>query len=129
MKRQTNTKSNSSAVVAIATAVAVLALAAPAAASEESREIGINAASAGLTLLYGPVKLVYSAMGLVIGGIAYGLSGGDSDVLKAVVTPAVRGDYIVTPQHVRMQKSLEFIGRDPHYREEVVDAAVYEEVY
>lgn len=95
-----------------------------------SREIGINAASAGLTLLYAPVKMTYSALGLVFGGIAYGLSGGDSDVLSAVVTPAVYGDYAVFPSHLRGQQKLEFIGRDPAYREQkVVDTTIVEEVY
>ena len=53
----------------------------------------------------------------------------NSREIRAVISPAVRGDYIVTPDHVRMQKDLEFFGRDPEYREEVVDVGVYEEVY
>lgn len=97
---------------------------------DSSREIGVNVASAALTLLYGPVKLTYSALGIVFGGIAYGLSGGDFDVLHAVVTPAIHGDYIVSPSHVRREKDVEFFGRDPAYRpEEIVDSAVWEEVY
>jgi len=79
-------------------------------------EAGIGAAAALATLVYGPVKMTYAALGLVFGGFAYGLSGGDSDVLDAVVTPAVRGDYVVTPANVRMNRSLEFIGREPEFR-------------
>ncbi len=102
----------------------------PDASDERSREIGVNAASAALTLLYGPVKLTYSALGIVFGGIAYGLSGGDSDVLHAVVTPAIHGDYIVFPKHVRREQDIEFFGRDPAYRpEEIVDSAIFEEIY
>ncbi len=88
------------------------------AAAEDSisNEAGIGALSAVSSLIYGPVKIVYAATGLVVGGIAWGLSGGDSDVLTAVVTPAVRGDYVVTPAHVRMERSLEFFGQDPAYR-------------
>lgn len=97
---------------------------------DERSEIGVNAASAALTLLYGPVKLTYSALGIVFGGIAYGLSGGDSDVLHAVVTPAIHGDYIVFPKHVRRERDIEFFGRDPAYRpEETVDSAIFEEIY
>jgi hypothetical protein len=81
-----------------------------------SNEAGIGALSALSSLIYGPVKIVYAATGLVVGGIAWGLSGGDSDVLTAVVTPAVRGDYVVTPAHVRFERSLEFFGQDPAYR-------------
>ena len=32
------------------------------------------------------------------------------------MTPAVRGDYFVTPDHLRGERSLEFIGRDPAYQ-------------
>lgn len=80
-------------------------------------EGGIGALAALSTLVYGPVKLTYAVLGLVIGGSAWGLSGGDTQVLDAVVTPAVRGDYVVTPQHIRMERSLEFYGRDPQNRE------------
>jgi hypothetical protein len=80
-------------------------------------EGGIGAAAALSTLIYGPVKLCYATLGLVVGGAAWGLSGGDSDVLYSIVTAAVRGDYVVTPEHIRMERSLEFYGRSPQYRE------------
>jgi len=79
-------------------------------------EAGIGALAALSTLVYGPVKIVYATAGLLFGGIAWGLSGGDGDVLTAVVTPSVRGDYVVTPDHIRMERGLEFFGRDPAYR-------------
>jgi hypothetical protein len=46
--------------------------------------------------------------------------------MSAVITPAVRGDYVVTPSHLRGEEHLEFIGRQPDYREDMV---VLEEVY
>jgi hypothetical protein len=85
--------------------------------SDLPNEGGIGAVAALSTLIYGPVKLTYAVLGLLIGGSAWGLSGGDQQVLEAVVTPAVRGDYVVTPQHIRMERSLEFYGREPQYRE------------
>jgi len=92
---------------------------APRAASADNltNEAGMGALAALSTLIYGPVKLVYATTGLLVGGIAYGLSGGDQDVLMAVITPAVRGDYVVTPRHLRMEDPIEFFGRDPAYRE------------
>lgn len=101
--------------------VATLALslvAAPTAAlaDDTAAEAGIGAASALSTLIYGPVKIVYATLGLLIGGTAWGLSGGDNDVLAAVVTPAVRGDYVVTPSHLRMERGLEFYGQSSTYR-------------
>ena len=101
------------------TAVLAVTLAPGAAlANDESmgNEAGIGALSALSSLIYAPVKLVYATCGLLFGGVAWGLSGGDSDVLTAVVTPAVRGDYVVTPSHLRNEKRLEFFGQDPAYR-------------
>jgi hypothetical protein len=85
--------------------------------TEVPNEGGIGAVAALSTLIYGPVKLTYATLGLLIGGAAWGLSGGDQQVLEAVVTPALRGDYVVTPEHIRMERGLEFYGRDPQYQE------------
>jgi hypothetical protein len=104
----------------------ILALAAtPTAAWADSlpNEGGIGAVAALSTLIYGPVKLTYATLGLLIGGAAWGLSGGDQEVLESVVNPALRGDYVVTPEHIRMERSLAFYGRDGDYRE-VQQAAV-----
>ena len=81
-----------------------------------TNEAGVGMLAALSTLVYGPTKIVYASMGMVFGGVAWGLAGGDSDVMKAVITPSVRGDYVVTPAHIRMERSLEFLGRDPQYR-------------
>jgi hypothetical protein len=79
-------------------------------------EAGLGALAAVSTLVYGPVKVLYAVGGLLVGGLAWGLSGGDGDVLKAVVTPAVRGDYVLTPALLRGDRPIEFFGRDPEYR-------------
>jgi hypothetical protein len=104
----------------IALAVVLAVLLAPSSALAEEQglgsEAGVGAASALLSLVYGPAKIVYAGLGLIVGGIAWGLAGGDGEVMAAVVTPAVRGDYVVTPAVLRMQRSLEFYGRDPRYR-------------
>lgn len=104
----------------IVTAILALSLAAGPAWAEEDQlaaEAGMGALSAVSTLLYGPVKLLYAGCGLIFGGIAWGLSGGDSDVMMRVVTPAVRGDYVITPRHLRMEDKVEFFGQDPAYRD------------
>jgi hypothetical protein len=105
----------------IALLAALLAVAlrpGPAWADSQAAEAGIGTAAALTTLVYGPTKVVYATLGLVIGGIAWGLSGGDSAVMNAIITPAVRGDYVVTPEQLRGQRALEFFGRDPAYREQ-----------
>ncbi len=79
-------------------------------------EAGLGALAAVSTLIYGPVKIVYATLGLLVGGTAWCLSGGDTQVFDSVITASVRGDYVVTPAHLRMERSLEFYGREPQYR-------------
>jgi hypothetical protein len=54
------------------------------------------------------------------------LSGGDTEVMTAVISPAVRGDYVITPSHLRGEIPVEFIGRRSDYQE---DMAILEDVY
>jgi hypothetical protein len=100
-------------------AVVVAVQPAPAMAESTAAEAGIGVASVLCSLVYGPVKIVYATLGTVLGGLAWGLSGGDDDVLQAVLLPAVRGDYVVTPANLRGREPLEFIGRRPGYELEV----------
>lgn len=117
---------------ALVAALALAVVAAPTAAwsqDDMGTEAGVGAAAALSTLIYGPVKLTYALLGVVIGGTAWGLSGGDHQVFDAVISPSVRGDYVVTPSHIRMERGLEFYGQDPRYRSSVQHAAVVEEAF
>ena len=85
------------------------------AANDTAREAGVGMGAAFGSLLYAPAKLVYATLGVVLGGIAWGLSGGDADVKDAVIMPAVRGDYVITPEIIQGERKLEFVGRRPGY--------------
>ena len=74
---------------------------------------GLGAAAALCSLLYAPMKLTTAILGLVVGGFAYPLSGGDSGVMMSVINTSVRGDYVVTPSHLRGERPLEFFGHAP----------------
>jgi len=65
------------------------------------------------SLVYGPVKVAWAISGLIVGGLAYPLSGGDADIMMEVINTSVRGDYVVTPSHLRGDQPLEFFGRAP----------------
>ncbi len=80
----------------------------PSRASDAGWKVG----AAVSTALYAPAKAVYASLAVVFGGIGWGLSGGDDDVLDAVITPALGGDYVVTPAHLRGERRLEFVGRE-----------------
>ena len=80
----------------------------PAQASTRS-EAGWNIGSALVSMMYTPVKVAYAAAGAIFGGIAWGLSGGAASVAEAVIRPAVGGDYVVTPAHLRRERKLAFV--------------------
>jgi hypothetical protein len=81
-------------------------------AAETSRESGLGAAAAISSLVYGPVKLLYAVGGLVVGGVAWVFTAGDSEVAGTVFTRSLRGTYVITPGILLGDESLEFIGRD-----------------
>ena len=91
--------------VALAPATAV--------AQETTTEAGgIGIAAAFGSILYAPVKVAYALGGGVVGGLAWLFAAGDSDVAAPIWNRAVRGDYVLTPHHVRGEQPIEFIGRD-----------------
>jgi hypothetical protein len=76
-------------------------------------EAGIGIAAGLASLVYTPAKVLYAIGGGVAAGMAYLASAGDQDVAEPILTPSLRGDYVVTPAHLRGEKSLEFFGRAP----------------
>lgn len=83
---------------------------------ETAAEGGMGSAAALASLVYGPLKLVYALGGATIAGCAWAFSGGDSEVADTVLTRAVRGTYVITPDELRGEKEIEFVGRAPEYR-------------
>lgn len=80
-----------------------------------AKTAGLGFASAISSLVYGPVKIAYATTGLLVSGIAYAFSGGDKEVAKVVITPSVMGDYVITPQMLIGERSIQFFGREPGY--------------
>jgi hypothetical protein len=83
--------------------------------SQEAKETashGGKGVAAGLSsVVYAPVKVAYAAGGSIVAGLAWVLSGGDSEVAKPIIDASVRGDYVVTPEHLTGERTLEFVGR------------------
>ena len=106
--------------VLLGAALASLVLAPPAPARAEERwavtEFGLGTTCAVLNLAYGPVKIVFAVLGAVTGTLAYGLSGGDRDVARAIYQPSLRGDYMIRPENLTRDEPLHFYGRDPQQR-------------
>jgi hypothetical protein len=125
--RTTGLRMGRARAFALSTLVCGALALAPGAALAESdgfgSKAGLGVGSAFATLVYAPVKLCYAVGGLVVGGLAWAFSGGDSNVAKVVLTPSVLGDYVVTPDNLRGNEPLEFFGRDPAYEPRTVDVA------
>ena len=84
--------------------------------SDAANEGGLGVAAALASVVYGPLKVVYSLGGTVVSGFAWVFSAGDSEVATTVLTRAVRGTYVITPAALRGEEEIEFIGRLPEYR-------------
>ena len=60
------------------------------------------------SLFYTLLKLTYATLGLVVGGLGYVVTAGE--VTKNIISPVVRGDYVVAPSHLKGEKPLVFVG-------------------
>jgi hypothetical protein len=68
-------------------------------------------AAAGLsTLLYLPLKAAFAVGGGLVGGLAYAFSGGNENAAKSIWTTSMYGTYIITPDHLRGDKPIRFLG-------------------
>ncbi len=118
MKRRGVLESLVFRVVAATLLVMVVAGAPAAALADEAPErnimlhYGLGVGSVFATLVYGPVKVMYATLGSITGGLAYLLTGGRLDVPREIIQPAVRGDYVVTPEHLTFNQPLLFVGKE-----------------
>lgn len=74
---------------------------------------GLQAASWLLTIPYGAAKVVFALLGGVTGGLTYVFSGGDTDAAMAVWGTSVYGTYVITPDHLKGDKAVRFLGVPP----------------
>ncbi len=97
------------------------------AAEEEnspSNEAALGVGSFFLTLVYTPVKMAYAILGGIIGGFTYGLTGGDLETAQGVWEPSVYGTYIITPDHLKGNEPVRFVGVSAYEEEAYVTERV-----
>jgi hypothetical protein len=71
---------------------------------------GLQAASWLVTVPYGAAKILYAVGGGVVGSLAWVMTGGNTDIAKAIYTPTMTGHYIVQPQNLTGDRALHFVG-------------------
>lgn len=87
----------------------------PARAAEQSstQETALQVTGWVATIPYGALKMAYALGGGVVGGLAWGLTGGNTTVAQSVWVPSMTGDYIVRPENLTGEKPLHFVGGRP----------------
>lgn len=73
-------------------------------------QFGLGVSSFFLTIPYGLAKVVYATLGGIIGGFTYALTAGNERAAKAVWDTSLRGTYVITPDHLKGDKAVRFLG-------------------
>lgn len=76
-------------------------------------DAGYGFGSVLANVFYMPAKITYAGLGLLAGGLGFVLSGGRSDVANNIIYPAVGGNYVVTPSHLKGTEPIYFVGAPP----------------
>jgi hypothetical protein len=101
----------------VATLALVASLSVPGDAWAEPRskwsEAGVGTGAVIATIFYSPAKLIVAVAGTLTAGLAYVLTGFDSQPSNRILNSSLRGDYTVTAANLRGEQPLTFIGRDP----------------
>jgi len=86
---------------------------APSPEAATRQNLGYGFGSVVASLFYSPVKVTYAGLGLLTGGVGYLLSAGSTDVANDIIFPAVKGDYVITPSHLKGEERVVFVGAPP----------------
>jgi hypothetical protein len=76
-------------------------------------EVGYGLGSALANFVYIPAKVTYAGLGLLTGGLGFVLSAGRADVANNIIYPSIRGNYVVTPNHLKGSEPIYFVGPAP----------------
>lgn len=73
-------------------------------------DLGYGVGSVLASIFYSPLKITYAGLGLITGGVGFVLSAGNPDVANNIIYPAVKGNYVITPNHLKGTEPVIFIG-------------------
>jgi hypothetical protein len=68
--------------------------------------------------------MVYATLGGIVGGLTYGVTGGDLEAAQAVWESSMYGTYIITPDHLKGNEPVRFVGVSPYEEEAYVTERV-----
>jgi hypothetical protein len=73
-------------------------------------QLGWGMAAVGTNIGYMPAKILYALGGGLVGLLAWGVTAGNDDVALGVLQPALGGSWVVTPEMLRGEQPIMFIG-------------------
>src|SRR5262252_9339392 len=71
---------------------------------------GWGMAAVGTNIPYIPAKMVYALAGGLVGLMAWGVTLGNNDVAMGILQPALSGTWVVTPEMLRGEQPIMFVG-------------------
>ena len=72
--------------------------------------LGWGMAAVGTNLGYMPAKMIYALAGGFVGLLAWGVTAGNTDVAMGILQPALAGTWVLTPEMLRGEQPIMFIG-------------------
>ena len=98
-----------SRTVAAIVLVAAMGAAKPADAQESFwSEVGMGAGAGFSNLLYVPAKAIYAGFGGIVGGVAWCVTGGDTQVANEIWNASMNGTWVVTPAMLEGKEKIHF---------------------
>jgi hypothetical protein len=55
-------------------------------------------------------KILFATLGGIFGGFTYVFSGANEKAAKSVWDTSMRGTYVITPEHLKGEKTIRFLG-------------------
>jgi hypothetical protein len=77
------------------------------------QQYGLGAASVFLSIPYGLGKFLFATLGGIFGTFTYAFSGGNTNAAKSVWNTSMRGTYVITPEHLKGERAVRFLGVPP----------------
>jgi len=108
-------KADRRVTIAVVALVAVWLTPVPRACAAQAEESGghspiVIVGTVLTNIVYFPSKLVYAAVGGIVGALAYPVTVGNSDVSMAIWDASCRGTYVVTPSMMEGKERIRFSG-------------------
>ena len=80
------------------------------AAERYQEDFGWGLAAAGTDIFYVPAKVIYAALGGMVGGMVCAWTAGNMEGAHRVWSATLGGTYVVTPAMLRGEESILFVG-------------------